>query len=126
MGLSLRARVGLAFVHSLAQRSYKPDTAVWNFLPLFPDEETLVFQDQPLFASCLNPFWKQDMTGKAYRMTLKGELLWKAGPMSSSEVNEVQVGGLPGTWTDGGAALGPNGLMWPGGHSKRQLHPGTL
>lgn len=40
------------FLHSVAPRSYKPDMAVWNFLPLFPDEETLVFQDQPLFPSC--------------------------------------------------------------------------
>ena len=41
-------------------------------------EETLVFQD---------------MSGKVYRMSLKGELLWKAG-------------GKEGTWTDGGAGLG--------------------
>ena len=63
--------------------SYQPDSPVWNFLPLFPDRDTLVFQD---------------MSGRVYRMTLQGRLLWKAG-------------GKFGTWTDGGAALG-NGMVY--------------
>lgn len=46
--------------------TYQPDMPVWNFLALFPDDGSLVFQ----------------------------------------------AGGLSGTWTDGGAALGPNGLMY--------------
>jgi hypothetical protein len=37
------------------------------------------------------------MTGRVYRLSLQGKLLWKAG-------------GKPGTWTDGGAALG-NGMV---------------
>lgn len=37
------------------------------------------------------------MSGKVYRMSLKGELLWKAG-------------GKEGTWTDGGAGIG-NGMV---------------
>ncbi|CAK9052008.1 Uncharacterized protein SCF082_LOCUS28489 [Durusdinium trenchii] len=64
--------------------TYKPDTAVWNFLALFPDMETVVFQD---------------MSGKVYKLTLNGDVIWKAG-------------GLNGTWTDGGAALGPNGMVY--------------
>ena len=59
------------------------------------------------------------MTGKAYRMTLKGKLLWKAGPYRAS-MSSGQVGGVPGTWTDGGAALGPNNLMRLG-HAKLGL-----
>lgn len=64
--------------------TYQPDMPVWNFLALFPDDGSLVFQD---------------MSGKACRLTLEGQLMWKAGSLS-------------GTWTDGGAALGPNGLMY--------------
>jgi len=65
--------------------SFEPDVAVWNFLPLFVEGGSFVFQD---------------MTGKAYRVLLKtGELVWKAG-------------GVESTWTDGGAALGPNGLVY--------------
>ncbi|CAL1162531.1 unnamed protein product [Cladocopium goreaui] len=63
--------------------TYEPDAPVWNFLPLFPDRDTFVFQD---------------MTGRVYRLSLQGKLLWKAG-------------GKPGTWTDGGAALG-NGMVY--------------
>ena len=65
--------------------TFEPDTPVWNFLPLFVEDDSFVFQD---------------MTGKVYRMTLStGILKWKAG-------------GLNGTWTDGGAAVGPNGLVY--------------
>eukprot|EP00913_Durusdinium_trenchii_P014601 g13700.t1 len=41
----------------------------------------------------------QDMSGKVYKLTLNGDVIWKAG-------------GLNGTWTDGGAALGPNGMVY--------------
>ena len=76
--------------------SYEPDMPVWNFLPLFPDKAAWI-QGSSRLVSC----WKrseetlvfQDMSGKVYRMSLKGKLLWKAG-------------GTEGTWTDGGAALG--------------------
>lgn len=85
--------------------SYQPDMPIWNFLALFPDESSLVFQD---------------MTGKAYRLSLEGKLMWKAG-------------GLEGTWTDGGAALGPNGLVYtvnnnhpPGYMTKLTWDPPTL
>lgn len=63
--------------------TFEPDVPVWNFLALFPDKETMIFQD---------------MTGQIYRMSLGGQVLWKAG-------------GKPGTWTDGGASLG-NGMVF--------------
>lgn len=89
---------------------YEPDAPVWNFLPLFPDRDTLVFQD---------------MTGKAYRMTMKGEVSWKNG-------------GKPGTWTDGSGALGhgmvfvvnnnhpPHDRKTSRGTAGREHEPGTL
>ena len=85
--------------------TYEPDTAVWNFLPLFVDESSFVFQD---------------MTGKVYRLNLiTGAVLWKAG-------------GLNGTWTDGGAAVGPNGLVYAVNNNHpisllmTESNPGTL
>ena len=64
--------------------TYAPDTAIWNFLPLFVDKGDFVFQD---------------MTGKAYRLDLHtGQVIWKSG-------------GKNGTWTDGGAAVG-NGMVF--------------
>lgn len=47
--------------------TYQPDMPVWNFLALFPDDGSLVFQD---------------MSGKAYRLTLEGQLMWKAGRLA--------------------------------------------
>ena len=88
--------------------TFEPDTPVWNFLPLFVEDDSFVFQD---------------MTGKVYRLILStGALVWKAG-------------GLNGTWTDGGVAVGPNGLVYavnnnrPLRHStttKSEPGPGTL
>lgn len=38
--------------------SYQPDTAVWNFLPLFPDETSVIFQDWPWkLMAPVNPTW---------------------------------------------------------------------
>ena len=65
--------------------TYAPDTAVWNFLPLFVDEGDFVFQD---------------MTGKVYRLDLHtGHVIWKSG-------------GKEGTWTDGSAAVGNGMVPW--------------
>ncbi|CAE7814485.1 unnamed protein product [Symbiodinium sp. CCMP2592] len=65
--------------------TFQPDTPVWNFLPLFVEGGAFMFQD---------------MTGKVYNVLLDtGHLVWKAG-------------GREGTWTDGGIALGPNGLVY--------------
>jgi outer membrane protein assembly factor BamB len=64
---------------------FAPDVGVWNFMASFPDDGTFVFQD---------------MEGRAYRCSLSdGSLLWKAG-------------GVSGTWTDGSALLGPNGVVY--------------
>ncbi|CAJ1447357.1 unnamed protein product [Effrenium voratum] len=88
--------------------TYTPDTAVWNFLPLFPDKETVLFQD---------------MTGRVYRLGLfDGHEIWKAG-------------GRENTWTDGSAALG-NGMLYAVNNNLPQhdgirsppedVNPGTL
>eukprot|EP00435_Cladocopium_sp_Y103_P013568 s560_g3.t1 len=91
--------------------TYEPDAPVWNFLPLFPDRESWTKFDR-LQTICKTPhvfkhisyplpqdtFVFQDMTGRVYRLSLQGKLLWKAG-------------GKSGTWTDGGAALG-NGMVY--------------
>lgn len=64
---------------------FSPDAHVWNFLALFPDRDSAVFQD---------------MTGKAYRLRLTdGTLVWKNG-------------GVEGTWTDGSIGLGSNGVVY--------------
>ncbi|CAE7730277.1 bamB [Symbiodinium pilosum] len=85
--------------------SYEPDNPVWNFLPLFVDDGDFVFQD---------------LTGKAYRVDLHtGNVLWKNG-------------GLDGTWTDGGAAVG-NGMVFTVHNNEKapldgltEFNPGTL
>jgi len=65
--------------------TFSPDAHVWNFLALFPDRDSAVFQD---------------MTGKAYRLRLTdGTLVWKNG-------------GVEGTWTDGSIGLGSNGVVY--------------
>lgn len=64
---------------------FEPDAPFWNFFPLFSDDGTFAFQD---------------LEGRAYRLQLSdGKQLWKAG-------------GIPNTWTDGTAMLGPNGLVY--------------
>jgi len=66
-----------------------PDGQLWNFMPLFSENNSLVFQDQ---------------LGSVYHLNVKeGSLLWKAsygepGPESA--------------WTDGMAMLGPNGTVY--------------
>ena len=85
---------------------FKPDTPVWNFLPLFVGDNDFVFQD---------------MSGKVYRINLStGALLWKAG-------------GRNGTWTDGGSAVGPNNVVYAVNNnhpmpqaSTSEYSPGTL
>ncbi|CAE7369620.1 TTC28, partial [Symbiodinium necroappetens] len=85
--------------------TFSPDTAVWNFEPLFVDQDDFVFQD---------------MTGKVYRMDLHtGHVLWKTG-------------GKVGTWTDGSATVG-NGMVFavnnnhlPPNNGVSEYNPGTL
>jgi len=65
--------------------TYKPDVNVWNFMGSPTGDGSVLFQDQ---------------AGKAYRLRLRdGSLLWKAG-------------GSPGSWTDGTASLGANGVFY--------------
>mmetsp|Transcript_70473 Transcript_70473/g.183548 ORF Transcript_70473/g.183548 Transcript_70473/m.183548 type:complete len:563 (-) Transcript_70473:73-1761(-) len=66
---------------------FMPDVGVWNFLPHFPDDGTAVFQT-----------WN----GGAYRLNLSdGTPIWSQGVDSNVD-----------GWTDGGPALGPNGLFY--------------
>jgi len=71
---------------------FMPDIGVWNFLPMFPQSDgtsdgTIVFQS---------------ISASAYRINVTtGEQLWRAGPQPSEA-----------TFTDGGAALGPNNVLY--------------
>lgn len=65
--------------------TFRPDMPVWNFMALFAQDGSFVYQD---------------VEGRAYRNRLDdGTLVWKAG-------------GHPGTWTDGSVMLGPNGVVY--------------
>eukprot|EP00971_Amphidinium_carterae_P140977 2793401-Amphidinium_carterae.1 len=66
---------------------YAPDTGVWNFLPHFPGDDTLIVMG-----------W----LGDAHRVNMTtGRELWRAGHTSA------YFG-----WTDGGPALGSNGVVY--------------
>lgn len=65
--------------------TYSPEVTVWNFAASFPGDGTFVFQD---------------LEGRAHRNWVNnGSLIWKHG-------------GLPGSWTDGQATVGPNGAVY--------------
>jgi len=65
---------------------YLPDVLIWNTLGIFPDDETVLFQDH---------------LGGAYRLWLfNGTLIWKGGTR------------VPGSFTDGGMGLGDNGMVY--------------
>mmetsp|Transcript_36682 Transcript_36682/g.109536 ORF Transcript_36682/g.109536 Transcript_36682/m.109536 type:complete len:343 (-) Transcript_36682:89-1117(-) len=65
--------------------TFGPDVNVWNFMASFPGDGTALFQDQ---------------SGQAYRLRVSdGQLLWKGG-------------GFTGSWTDGTATLGSDGLFY--------------
>ncbi|CAJ1449086.1 unnamed protein product [Effrenium voratum] len=66
---------------------YVGDELIWNFSPAYPGDETLV-----VGSGC----------GTVYRIAFGGKLLWKAGVQSGSPI-------FCGT---GGAALGPNGVIY--------------
>lgn len=80
---------------------YYPDAPMWNLMAVFPGDDTVLFQD---------------MDARVYRLGLhNGSLIWKNG------------GGhqLGKTWSDGGAMIGPNGLVYAAS-SKSQVathHP---
>mmetsp|Transcript_14104 Transcript_14104/g.40305 ORF Transcript_14104/g.40305 Transcript_14104/m.40305 type:complete len:476 (-) Transcript_14104:123-1550(-) len=65
--------------------TYEPDVPMWASNPSFADDGTFIFQN---------------LEGTVHRSRLRdGSLVWKAG-------------GEPGTWTDGSATLGPNGIIY--------------
>mmetsp|Transcript_57953 Transcript_57953/g.180094 ORF Transcript_57953/g.180094 Transcript_57953/m.180094 type:complete len:476 (+) Transcript_57953:50-1477(+) len=65
--------------------TFAPEAPVWNFMGSFVGDGTFVFQDYE---------------GRAYRNRLRdGQPLWRSG-------------GMVGTWTDGSALLGPNGVVY--------------
>jgi len=65
--------------------AFRSDANLWNFMPQFPDDSRVAFQDQE---------------GRAYVLKLlTGELIWKAG-------------GASGSFTDGTAILGNNGAFY--------------
>lgn len=64
---------------------FKPDVSAWNFMPMFPDDGTLLFQDYD---------------SGVYRLNMTtGELVYRVG----------RTGGR--TWTDGNMILGPGGSV---------------
>jgi len=67
---------------------FRPDYGFWNLMAVFPGDDTVLFQDQD---------------SRTYRLGLhNGTLLWKNG-------GDHQ---LHKTWSDGGAMIGPNGLVY--------------
>jgi len=64
---------------------FAPDASVRSFLANFPDRKSVVFQD---------------IEGGVYRLRLTdGTVMWKSG-------------GIEGSWTNGGAQLGGNGIVY--------------
>lgn len=81
--------------------TYTPDEGLWNWFPNFAGDGTVGFQDH---------------TGRAYRVRLDtGEVIWKAG-------------GVPGTFTDGSAIIGPDGVLYAVGTLEKlsMYCPGTV
>lgn len=67
---------------------FRPDGQLWNFMPMFTDEGSFVFQDQ--------------LGGVYHLRTTTGKLLWKNGYKGSWDE----------TWTDGVPMLGPNRMVY--------------
>merc|ERR1719221_2583432 len=66
---------------------FRTEFPVWNFLPVFPGDDTCVFMD---------------FTGGVYRLGLhNGTLLWHTPAPHSS-----------GTFSDGGVIVGPNDIAY--------------
>jgi len=79
---------------------FRPTVTVWNVMPMFPDDDTVLFQD---------------LDGGVYRLGLRnGTLLWRKGGTP-----------LGLTFTDGGAILGPNGVIYAVGDTEMSLRPNT-
>jgi len=80
---------------------YVPEVGVWNFMPVFPGDGSLVFMD-----------W----TGGVYRLDLQtGTELWHTTPPAKS-IN---------SFTDGGVILGPDGTAYTCSNLKDRGSEGT-
>lgn len=103
--------VGLNATDGALLWNHTPVVPVWSFMASFAGDGTFVFQDYE---------------GRAYRCQVSnGSLVWRAG-------------GVPSSWTDGSALLGPNNIVYtvanfkntsgdgPGVLSAFALHDGTL
>jgi len=76
---------------------FKPNVPVWNFMGSFPADGTVLFQD---------------LEGRGYRLGLgDGRLLWARG-------------GRPGSWSDGTATLGPDGVFYTVNNRRDQSQGG--
>jgi len=76
---------GLSAADGTLLWQFEPEVPVWSFHASFPNDGTFVFQD---------------FEGRVYRNRLiDGMLMWKAG-------------GVKGSWTNGAALLGPNGVVY--------------
>jgi outer membrane protein assembly factor BamB len=74
---------------------YEPDDSLWNFSPSSPGDGTIVFA-----GSC----------GGAYRLSLKGELVWKVDRSSPTEV--LSDGSIDYFCGTGGGSMGPNNVFY--------------
>lgn len=83
---------------------YAPDRMIWNFYPMYSEDGKSIFF--------------QDSTGGVYNVrAADGKEIWKAGID-----NEVWYQ----TWTDGGAQLGPNGVVYAVKAYANNEGPGTV
>lgn len=84
---------------------YRPEHMVWNFMPVFPGDGTVLFMD---------------VTGGLYRLGLH----------NGTEVWHARAPGSAGSFGDGGVILGPNGAAYtcsnPGNGTGQEGQPGVL
>merc|ERR1719401_1354671 len=84
-GSANHAIMGLSGKDGSILWTYRPEIPIWNFGASFAGDGTFTYQD---------------LKGRVHRNKVSnGELIWKAG-------------GVPGSWTDGQANLGSNGIVY--------------
>lgn len=99
---------------------FEPDTSVYNFAPVFGPNRTVLFQDGSSGLYCMG--------------LDHGKVLWrKAGQelMGGEEDDGSNVGSTQPSHTDGGVALGPDGVVfsvgvWATSRGTRQDTPGAV
>mmetsp|Transcript_4134 Transcript_4134/g.12085 ORF Transcript_4134/g.12085 Transcript_4134/m.12085 type:complete len:469 (+) Transcript_4134:68-1474(+) len=91
--------VGLSGADGSILWTYEPEIPVWNFGASFAGDGTFIFQS---------------LDGTVYRNKVSdGTLVWKAG-------------GVPESWTDGQANLGPNGIVYGVANYKKMGPEGCI